>query len=129
MACATIDTGEGRRHTRCASLACARVVKIEWDDGILSMVLLLGPATIGIVLAMFMPQMPHQPPIGLGVTIATLYGFGFVLFSVAQISDQHGTPAGARKKMAPEYLRLYRMGYAMMSTALFLTLVYIKATR
>jgi hypothetical protein len=100
-------------------------------DGILSVILLLGPASTGLVLAMLRPQMPHQPPVGLAVTIATLYGFGFVLFSVAKISDQRGAtppPPGAQQ-MAPGHLRLYRMGYAMMSTALFLTLVYIKATR
>ena len=100
-------------------------------DGILSLVLLLGPASIGLVLAMLRPQMPHEAPSGLAVTIATLYGFGFVLFTVARISAQR---VGVRPRvdprgMAPEYLRLYRMGYAMMSTALFLTLIYIKATR
>ena|SRR6185369_12144624 len=96
-------------------------------DGILSLVLLLCPASLGLVLAMLRPQMPHEAPVGLAVTIATLYGFGFVLFTVARISDQL---AGVNpRRMAPEYLRLYRMGYAMMSTALFLTLVYIKVTR
>lgn len=100
-------------------------------DGILSLVLLLCPASLGLVLAMLRPQMPHEAPVGLAVTIATLYGFGFVLFTVARISDQlAGVPPPVNpRRMAPEYLRLYRMGYAMMSTALFLTLVYIKVTR
>jgi hypothetical protein len=99
-------------------------------DATLSLVLLLGPASLGLVLAMLMPQMPHEAPFGLAVTIATLYGFGFVLFTVARISDQRAVSAPVTpRRMAPEYLRLYRMGYAMMSTALFLMLVYIKVTR
>jgi hypothetical protein len=98
-------------------------------DGTLSLVLLLCPASLGLVLAMLRPQMPHAAPVGLAVTIATLYGFGFVLFTVARISDQRAGAPPTPRPMTPEYLRLYRMGYAMMSTALFLTLVYIEVTR
>ncbi len=98
-------------------------------DGLLSFVLLVAPASVGLVLATQMPQMPNQPPPGLGVTIATLYGFGFALFAVAKVSDRLAAPASGPRPMTPGYLRLYRMGYAMMSTALFLTLVYIKVTR
>ena len=99
-------------------------------DGILGLVLLLGPASTGLVLAILRP-MTHAAPIGLDVTIATLYGFGFVLYVVAKTS---GIRVGVlapldAQSMAPGYLRLYRLGYAMMVTALFLTLVYIMDTR
>ncbi len=99
-------------------------------DGILSLVLLLGPASAGLVLAILRP-MTHAAPVGLGVTIATLYGFGFVLFAVAKTSGIRGGMLSSidAGPMAPGYIRLYRLGYAMMATALVLTLVYIKATR
>src|SRR5215831_4443747 len=98
-------------------------------DGILSFVLLLAPASIGLVLATLTPT-TRVPPVGLDVTIATFYGFGFVLFAVARISGLRGVPSAVGERtMDPGYLRLYRMGYAMMSTALFLTLAYIKVTR
>ncbi len=99
-------------------------------DGILSFVMLLAPASLGLVLALLTPT-TREAPIGLDVTIATLYGFGCVLFTVAKISGREDGVSSALddRAMAPGYLRLYRMGYAMMSTALFLTLAYIKVTR
>src|SRR5512143_1406961 len=82
-----------RRGTAAHSKRTHRVIARErrmGPDGLLSFVLLIVPASVGLVLAMLMPQMPHEAPAGLGVTIATLYGFGFVLFTVARISDQRG---------------------------------------
>jgi hypothetical protein len=100
-------------------------------DGIAILVLLLGPAAAGLVMAMTMP-MAHAAPAGLGVTIATLYGFGFVLFTVAKTAtiphDGMLDPFGSGP-MSPAQRQLYRLGYAMMATALFLTLMYIKVTR
>jgi hypothetical protein len=99
-------------------------------DGIAILVLLLGPAAAGLVMAMTMP-MARAAPAGLGVTIATLYGFGFVLFTVAKTSVAHGSVIDTFSSgpMSPGYRQLYRLGYAMMATALLLTLVYIEATR
>ena len=99
-------------------------------DGIAILVLLLGPAAAGLVMAMSMP-MAHAAPAGLGETISTLYGFGFVLFTVAKSSALHrGMPdTFGSGPMSSGHRQLYRLGYAMMATALLLTLVYIKATR
>lgn len=99
-------------------------------DGVAILVLLLGPAAAGLVMAMAMP-IARAAPAGLGETIATLYGFGFVLFAVAKTSAVHGgvLDTFTSGPMSPGYRQLYRLGYAMMATALLLTLVYIKATR
>jgi hypothetical protein len=99
-------------------------------DGIAILVLLLGPAAAGLVMAMTMP-MTHDAPAGLGVTIATLYGFGFALFTVAKTSAVHDgmLDTFGSSPMSPGQRQLYRLGYAMMATALLLTLVYINATR
>lgn len=100
------------------------------EGAIANAVLFIGPALLGVIMAILIPNALVNQTSFAWATIL-FYGLGLTLFVIAKLSlvRQGIRVSFGSDKMSPWYRWIYRAGYCLMGLGIVATMVLVVGTR